>query len=142
MSERHGGRRGARRASVRGVAGLLGIGNDAVVTRVRGGTLHPEKTDDQMVHGWLGEALDSDQNGPLREKAEDIEKLREQVCLLREVLDEDQGIGGREGRILARLTQATASLAPLTSELKTAAPRTRPELVKPAVEKTSQLQSA
>jgi hypothetical protein len=142
VSERHGGRRGARRVSVWGVADLLGISKDAVMTRVRRGTLRPEKTDDQMVHDWLGEALDSDQNGSLREKAEDIEKLREQVRHLREVLDEEQGIGGREGRILAQLTQATASLAPLASELKTPAPRTRPEPVKPAVVKTSQLQSA
>jgi hypothetical protein len=142
VSERHGGRRGARRVSLWGVADLLGISKDAVMTRVRRGTLRPEKTDDQIVHDWLGEALDSDQNGSLREKAEDIEKLREQVRHLREVLDEEQGIGGREGRILARLTQATASLTPLASELKTTAPRTRPELVKPAVVKTSQLQSA
>ena len=112
------------------------------MTRVRRGTLRSEKTDDQMVHDWLGEALDPDQNGSLREKAEDIEKLREQVRHLREVLDEEQGIGGREGRILAQLTQATASLAPLASELKTPAPRTRPETVIPAVVKTSQLQSA
>jgi hypothetical protein len=121
------------------------------MSRVRRGTLRSEETDDQMVHDWLGEALDSDQDTvpprarvdvALGERAGDIEELRVQVRHLREVLAEEQGMGGREGRILAQLTQATASLAPVASELKTKAPRLRPESVKPAELKTSQLQSA
>src|SRR5215210_8670488 len=120
------------------------------MTRVRHGTLRSEQTDDQMADVWLGDALDSDRNSvisraradaSLQETAEDIEKLREQVRLLREVLAEERGIGGREDRIIAQLTQANASLAPLVPELKTPAPRMRPEPVKPAEVKTSQPQS-
>jgi hypothetical protein len=147
VSERHG----ARRVSVWAAAVLLGMSKDALTTRVRHGTLRPEETDDQMVDVWLGEALDSDQNtvlprvrvdASLKGTAEDIEELREQVRRLREVLAEEWGIGGREGRILAQLTQANASLAPLVPELKTPAPRMRPEPVKPAEVKTSQPQNA
>src|SRR5215211_2935691 len=144
-------RRGARRVSVGEAADLLGISKDTVMTRVRHGTLRSEKTDDQTVHVWLGEASDSDRNSvlprarvdaTLQGKAEDIEELREQVRHLREVLAEERGIGGREDRIIAQLTQAHASLAPLVPELKTQAPRMRPEPVKPAEVKTSQPQSA
>jgi hypothetical protein len=144
-------RRGARRVSVGKAAVLLGISKDAVMTRVRHGTLRSEKTDDQMVHVWLSEALDSDRNtvlpqarvdASLQGKAEDIEELREQVRHLREVLAEERGIGGREDRIIAQFTRANASLAPLVPELKTPAPRTRPEPVKPPEVKTSQPQSA
>jgi polyhydroxyalkanoate synthesis regulator phasin len=144
-------RRGARRVSVGKAAVLLGISKDAVMTRVRHGTLRSEKTDDQMVHVWLSEALDSDRNtvppqarvdASLQGKAEDIEELREQVRHLREVLAEERGIEGREDRIIAQLTQANASLAPLVPELKTPAPRKRPEPVKPPEVKTSQPQSA
>src|SRR5215210_7262328 len=121
------------------------------MTRVRHGTLRSEQTDDQMVHVWLGEALASDRNtvpprarvdASLRGTAEDIEELREQVRHLREVLAEERGIGGREDRIIAQLTQANASLATLVPELKPPAPRMRPELVKPAEVKISQPQSA
>ena len=151
MTERRGGRRSARRVSVGEAAVLLGISKDAVMTRVRHGTLRSEKTDDHTVNVWLGEALDSDRNSvfprahvdaSLQGKTEDIEELREQVRQLREVLAEERGIGGREDRIIAQLTQARASLAPLVPELKTLAPRMRPEPVKPAEAKTSQPQSA
>jgi len=151
MTERRGGRRGARRVSVGEAAVLLGISKDAVMTRVRHGTLHSEKTDDQMVYVWLGEALGSDRNtvlprarvdASLGGTAADIEELQEQVRHLREVLAEERGIGGREDRIIAQLTQANASLAPLVPELKTPAPRMQPEPVKPAEVKTSQSQSA
>jgi hypothetical protein len=144
-------RRGARRVSASEAAVLLGISKDAVMIRVRHGTLRSEKTDDQMVHVWLGEALDSDRNtalpqahvdASLQGTADDIEELQEQVRHLREVLAEERGIGGREDRILAQLTQANASLAPLVPELKTPAPRMRPEPVKPAEVKTSQPRSA
>jgi hypothetical protein len=123
------------------------MSKDALTTRVRHGTLRPEETDDQMVDVWLGEALDSNQNtvlpgarvdASLKGTAEDIEELREQVRRLREVLAEEWGIGGREGRILAQLTQANAPLVP---ELKTPAPRTRAEPVKPAEVKAPQPQS-
>jgi hypothetical protein len=143
VSERHG----ARRVSVWAAAVLLGMSKDALTTRVRHGTLRPEETDDQMVDVWLGEALDSNQNtvlpgarvdASLKGTAEDIEELREQVRRLREVLAEEWGIGGREGRILAQLTQANAPLVP---ELKTPAPRTRAEPVKPAEVKAPQPQS-
>src|SRR5215216_343271 len=151
MTERRGGRRGARRVSVGEAAVLLGISKDAVMTRVRHGTLHSQKTDDQMVYVWLGEALGSDRNtvlprarvdASLGGTAADIEELQEQVRHLREVLAEERGIGGREDRIIAQLTQANASLAPLVHELKIQAPRVRPEPVKPAEVKTSQPQSA
>src|SRR5918995_2134367 len=144
-------RRGGGRVSVEEAAVLLGISKDAVITRVRHGTLRSEKTDDHMVHVWLGEALDSDRNtvpprarvdASLQGKAEDIEELREHVRHLREGLAEERGIEGREDRIIAQLTQANASLAPLVPELKTPAPRKRPEPVKPAEVKTSQPQSA
>src|SRR5918995_3974056 len=78
----------------------------------------------------------------LQGTVEDIEELREQARHLREVLAEERGIGGREDRIIAQLTQANASLAPLVPERKTPAPRMRPEPVKPAEVKTSQPQSA
>jgi hypothetical protein len=144
-------RRGAGRVSVEEAAVLLGISKEAVMTRVRHGTLRSEKTDDQMVHVWLGEALDSDRNtvhpparadASLSVTAEDIEELREQVRHLRELLAEERGIGGREDSIIAGLTRANASLAPLVPELKTPVPRMRPEAVKPAEVKTSQPQSA
>jgi hypothetical protein len=144
-------RRGAGRVSVEEAAVLLGISKEAVMTRVRHGTLRSEKTDDQMVHVWLGEALASDRNtvlpraradASLRVTAEDIEELRAQVRHLRELLAEERGIGGREDRIIAGLTQANASLAPLVPELETPQPRMRPEPVKPAEVKTSQPQSA
>ena len=144
-------RRGARRVSVWEAAHLLGISKDAVMTRVRHGTLRSEKSDDEIVHVWLGEALDSDRNSvlprarvdaSLQGTVEDIEELREQARHLREVLAEERGIGGREDRIIAQLTQANASLAPLVPERKTPAPRMRPEPVKPAEVKTSQPQSA
>ena len=150
MTERRGGRGGARRVSVWGASVLLGISKGAVMTRVRDGTLRSEKTEEQMVDVWLGDALYSDRNSvisraradaSLQETAEDIEKLREQVRLLREVLAEERGIGGREDRIIAQLTQANASLAPLVPELKTPGPRMRPEPAKPAEVKTSQPQS-
>jgi hypothetical protein len=150
MTERRGGRGGARRVSVWGASVLLGISKGAVMTRVRDGTLRSEKTKEQMADVWLGDALDSDRNSvisraradaSLQETAEDIEKLREQVRLLREVLAEERGIGGREDRIIAQLTQANASLAPLVPELKTPGPRMRPEPAKPAEDKTSQPQS-
>jgi hypothetical protein len=129
----------------------LGISKEAVMTRLRHGTLRSEKTDDQIVHVWLGEALDSDRNTvlpPARADAspsvtaEDIEELRKQVRHMRELLAEERGIGGREDRIIAGLTRANASLAPLVPELKTPVPRMRPEVVKPAEVKTSQTQSA
>jgi hypothetical protein len=144
-------RRGAGRVSVEEAAVLLGISKEAVMTRLRHGTLRSEKTDDQIVHVWLGEALDSDRNTVLpparadaspRVTAEDIEELRKQVRHLRELLAEERGIGGREDRIIAGLTRANASLAPLVPELKTPVPRMRPEVVKPAEVKTSQTQSA
>ena len=144
-------RRGARRVSVWEAALLLGISKDAVMTRVRHGTLRSEKSEDEIVHVWLGEALDSDRNSvlprarvdaSLQGTVEDIEELREQARHLREVLAEERGIGGREDRIIAQLTQANASLAPLVPERKTPAPRMRPEPVKPAEVKTSQPQSA
>jgi hypothetical protein len=147
VTERHG----ARLVSVWEAAVLLGISKAAVMTRVRHGTLRSEKTEDQMVRVWLGEALGSDRNSVLpragvdaspQGRAEDIEELWEQVRHLREVLAEARGIGGREDRILAQLTQANASLAPLAPELKTPAPRMRPEPVKPAEVKASQPQSA
>jgi len=128
----------------------LGISEDAVMTHVRHGTLRSEKTDDQMVCVWLGEALVSDRNAVLPRArvdasvggtAEDIEELRQQVRHLRDVLAEEPDIVGREGRIIAQLTQANASLAPLVPELKTPAPRMRPKPVKPAEVKTSQPQS-
>jgi hypothetical protein len=142
---------GARLVSVWEAAVLLGISKDAVMTRVRHGTLLSEKTDDQTVHVWLDEALDSDRNidppparvdATLRGKAEDIEELWEQVRHLREVLAEEWGIGGRKDRFIAQLTQANASLTPLVAELKTPASRMRPEPVKPAEVKTSQPQGA
>jgi hypothetical protein len=144
-------RRGAGRVSVEEAAVLLGISKEAVMTRLRHGTLRSEKTDDQMVHVWLGEALASDRNTVLpparadaspRVTAEDIEELRKQVRHLRELLAEERGIGGREDRIIAGLTRANASLAPLVPERKTPVPRMRPEPVKPAEVKTSQPQSA
>jgi len=144
-------RRGGGRVSVEEAAVLLGISKEAVMTRVRHGTLRSEKTDDKVVHVWLGEALDSDRNtvhpparadASLRVTAEDIEELREQVRHLRELLAEERGIGGREDRIIAGLTRANASLAPLVPELKTPVPRMRPEAVKLAEVKTSQTQSA
>jgi hypothetical protein len=144
-------RRGGGRVSVEEAAVLLGISKEAVMTRLRHGTLRSEKTDDQMVHVWLGEALDSDRNTVLpparadaspRVTAEDIEELRKQVRHLRELLAEERGIGGREDRIIAGLTRANASLAPLVPELKTPVPRMRPEAVKPAEVKTSQPLSA
>jgi hypothetical protein len=144
-------RRGARRVSVGEAAVLLGISKDAVMTRVRHGTLRSEKTEDQIVHVWLDEPSDSDRN-PVLPRArvdaspggtgKDIEELREQVRHLRNVLAEELGNRGREGRIIAQLTQANASLAPVVSELKTPAPRMRPEQVKPADVKTSQPQRA
>jgi hypothetical protein len=142
-------RRGGRRVSVREAAVLLGISRDAVMTRVRHGTLRSEKTDDQMVHVLLGEAIDSDRNtvrprarvgASPRGTAEDIEELREQVRHLRKVLAEEQGIGGREDRIIAQLAQANASLVPLAPELQIPAPRMWPEPVNPAEVKTSQPQ--
>jgi len=144
-------RRGAGRVSVEEAAVLLGISKEAVMTRLRHGTLRSEKTDDQIVHVWLGEALDSDRNTvlpPARADAspsvtaEDIEELRKQVRHMRELLAEERGIGGREDRIIAGLTRANASLAPLVPELKTPVPRMRPEAVKPAEVKSSQIQSA
>jgi hypothetical protein len=144
-------RRGAGRVSVEEAAVLLGISKEAVMTRLRHGTLRSEKTDDQMVHVWLSEALASDRNTVLpparadaspRVTAEDIEELRKQVRHLRELLAEERGIGGREDRIISGLTRANASLAPLVPELKTPVPRMRPEAVKPAEVKSSQIQSA
>jgi hypothetical protein len=144
-------RRGKQRISVKEAAVLLGISKEAVMTRVRHGTLRSEKTDDQMVHVWLGEDLAPDWDtvhprprveASLRETAGDIEELREQVHHLREVLAEEAGVRGREDRIIAQLTRANASLAPLVPELKTPQPRMRPEPVKPAEVKTSQPQSA
>jgi hypothetical protein len=144
-------RRGARRVSVGEAAVLLGISKDAVMTRVRHGTLRSEKTEDQEVHVWLDEPSDADRN-PVLPRArvdaspggtgKDIEELREQVRHLRNVLAEELGNRGREGRIIAQLTQANASLASVVSELKTPAPRMRPEQVKPAGVKTSQPQRA
>jgi hypothetical protein len=151
VTERRGERRGARRVSVGEAAVLLGISKDAVRARIRHGTLRSDKTDDQMVHVWLGEDLDSDRNtvhprpcveASQRGTAKDIEELREQVHYLREILAEERGVGGREDRIIAQLTQANASLAPLVPELETAAPPTRPEPVKQAEVKTSQPQRA
>src|SRR5918997_422551 len=147
VTERRGGRCGAWRVSVGEAAVLLGISKDAVMTRIRHGTLRSGKTDDQMVHVWLGEDLASDRNtvhprprveASPRGTAEDIEELREQVHQLREILAEERGVGGREDRIIAQLTQANASLAPLVPELETPAPPIRPEPVKPAEAKTSQ----
>jgi len=143
--------RSAGRVSVEEAAVLLGISKDAVMARLRHGTLRSEKTDDQLVHVWLSEALDSDLYTALpparadaspRGTAEDIEELREQVRHLREVLAEERGVGGREDRIIAQLTRANASLAPLVPELKTPQPRMRPEAVKPAEVKISQSHSA
>jgi hypothetical protein len=144
-------RRGAGRVSVEEAAVLLGISKEAVMTRLRHGTLRSEKTDDQIVHVWLGEALDSDRNtvhpparadASPRVTAEDIEELRKQVRHLRELLAEERSIGGREDSIIAGLTRANASLAPLVPERKTPVPRMRPQAVKPAEVKTSQPQSA
>jgi hypothetical protein len=151
VTERRGGRRGARRVSVGEAAVLLGISKDAVMTRIRHGTLRSEKTDDQMVHVWLGEDLapnwDTVHPRPrveasLRETAEDIEELREQVHHLREVLAEEASVRGREDRIIAQLTRANASLAPLVPESEAPAPPIRPEPVEPAEAKTSRPQRA
>src|SRR5919112_6649525 len=149
--ERRGRRRDPRRVSVGEAANLLDISKDAVITRVMHSTLRSEKSHDQLVHVWLGAALDSDRNtvvprarvdASLRGMAKDIEQLRRQVHHLREVLAEERGVGGREERIIAQLTKANALLSPLVPELKTRAPRVRPQPVKPAEVKTSQPQSA
>ena len=143
--------RGARRVSVGEAAVLLGISKDAVMTRIRHGTLRSEKTDDQMVHVWLGEDLASNRDtvhprarveASLRETAEDIEELREQVHHLREILAEERGVGGKEDRIIAQLTRAKTSLAPLVPEPEAPAPPIRPQPVEPVEAKTSQLQRA
>jgi hypothetical protein len=151
VTERRGGQGGTRRVSVGEAAVLLGISKDAVMTRVRHGTLRSEKIDEQMVHVLLSEAIDSDRNTVLSRarvdaspggKAEDIAELREQVRHLRKVLAEERAIAGREDRIIAQLTQANTSLAPLVPEPRTSAPRLGPEPVKSAEVKTSQPQSA
>ena len=144
-------RRSARRVSVGEAAVLLGISKDAVRARIRHGTLRSEKTDDQLVHVWLGEDLASDRDNvhprprveaSLRETAEDIEELREQVHHLRAVLAEEWGVVGREDRIIAQFTRANASLAPLVPDPGAPAPPVRPEPVEPAEAKTSQPQRA
>ena len=151
MIERRGRRRDPRRVSVGEAANLLDISKDAVITRVGHGTLRSEKSHDQLVRVWLGEALDSGRNtvlprarvdASLGGAAKDIEQLLRQVHHLREVLAEERGVGGREERIIAQLTKANALLSPLVPELKTRAPRVRPQPVKPAAVKTSQPQSA
>ena len=146
-------RRGARRVSVGEAAVLLGISKDAVMTRIRLGTLRSEKTDDQMVHVWLGKDLDPDRStvhprprveASLRGTAKDIEELRKQVHHLRKILAEERTVGGKEDRIIAQLTRANAPLAPLVPEPETPAPPTpiRPESVEPVEAKTSQPQRA
>jgi hypothetical protein len=144
-------RRGARRVSVGVAAVLLGISEDAVMTRIRHSTLRSEKTDDQMVDVWVGEDLASNRDtvhprarveASLRETAEDIEELREQVHHLREILAEERGVGGREDRIIAQLTRANTSLAPLVPEPEAPAPPIRPQPVEPVEAKSSQLQRA
>ena len=151
MIERRGRRRGPRRVSVGEAADLLDISKNAVITRVGHGTLRSEKSHDQLVRVWLGAALDSGRNtvlprarvdASLGGTAKDIEQLLRQVHHLREVLAEERGVGGREERIIAQLTKANALLSPLAPELKTRAPRVRPQPVKPAAVKTSQPQSA
>src|SRR5215204_31443 len=103
MTERRGGRGGARRVSVWGASVLLGISKGAVMTRVRDGTLRSEKTEEQMVDVWLGDALDSDRNSvisraragaSLRGTAGGREEVGGEVRLLREV---GAGGGGRGG---------------------------------------------
>ena len=139
-------RRGARRVSVGEAAVLLGISKDAVMTRIRLGTLRSEKTDDQMVHVWLGKDLDPDRStvhprprveASLRGTAKDIEELREQVHHLRKILAQERGVGGRKDKIIAQLRRANATLVP---EPETAVRPTpiRPASVEPVEAKTSQ----
>jgi hypothetical protein len=151
VAKRRGGRRNARRVSVGEAAFLLGISKDAVRARIRQGTLRSEKTDDQTVHVWLSDDLYSDRSavhprarleGSLRGRAKDIEELREQVHHLREILAEERSVGGGGDRIIAQLTRANASLAPLVPDLEASAPPMRPEAAKPTELKSSQPQRA
>ena len=140
-----------RRVSVEEAAVLLGISKDAVRARIRHGALHSEETDGRMIRVWLGEDPASDRDtvrsrprveASPRATAEDIEELRAQVRHLREILAAERGVTGREDRIIAQLTRANASLAPVVPEPGTPAPPVRPEPVEPAEAKTPQPQRA
>jgi hypothetical protein len=151
MTKRRGGRRNARRVSVGEAAFLLGISKDALRARIRQGTHRSEKTDDQMVKVWLSEDPYSDRTAfhsrarvevSLRSRVKDIEELREQVHHLREILAEERSVGGGGDRIIAQLTRANASLAPLVPDPDASAPPMRPEPAKPTELKSSQPQRA
>ena len=132
-------RRGKRRVSIREAAILLGMSEDAVTTRIRRGTLHFEKTDEQ-VHVWLEEPPDADQNVVYsqahievlrREKAEGIQELWEQVHHFRRILAEERHARHRTDAIIVQLTQANAVLASRVPELEASAHPIWPEPAKP-----------
>ena len=135
MSERHG----KRRVPLREAAVLLGMSEEAVTMRIRRGTLHSEKSDEQ-VHVWLDEDPHTDQNvvypqahieGLPREKAEGIQELWEQVHHFRGILAEERHARHRTDTIIVHLTRANAALASRVSEFEDPSPPLRPDPAKP-----------
>ena len=132
-------RRGKRRVSIREAAILLGMSEDAVTTRIRRGTLHFEKTDEQ-VHVWLEEPPVADQNVVYpqahievlrREKAEGIQELWEQVHHFRRILAEERHARNRTDTIVTHLTRANAALASRVPGFEDSPPSIRPEPAEP-----------
>jgi hypothetical protein len=143
-------RRSKRRVSLREAAILLGISEDAVMMRVRRGTLLSEKADGR-VHVWLGEVPDAAQHVVYpqahiedlpRQKVEGIQELWEQVHHFRGILAEGRHARHRTDTIIEQLTQANAALASRVREFEDPAPPIRPEPAKPIKPEGSQPQRA
>jgi excisionase family DNA binding protein len=116
-------RRGVRCVSVEEAATMLGVSKDAVRMRIRHGTLRAERVEGR-VYVWLDKDVNADLHADqysatlqaeadalLREKAERLQELREQVHYFRHILAEERDARRRADTIIAQLTQANAALA-------------------------------
>ncbi len=128
-------RRGVRCVSVEEAATMLGVSKDAVRMRIRRGTLRAERVEGR-VYVWLDEDVNADLHADqysitlqaeadalltlLREKAERLQELREQVHYFRQILAEERDARRRADIIIAQLTEANATLAARGRQLEAA----------------------
>jgi chromosome segregation ATPase len=114
---------------------MLGVSKDAVRMRIRRGTLRAERVEGR-VYVWLDEDVNADLHADrysitlqaeadalltlLREKAERLQELREQVHYFRQILAEERDARRRADITIAQLTQANAALAAQGRQLEAA----------------------
>lgn len=115
----------SNRASVYEAARILGVTVDAIRKRIQRGTIAHERDDNGRVWVLLGASStipDNAQDNYRTTSDELVGELRAQIRYLREILSKEQDAHRRADAIIARLTQANATLVALVPELEAPPP--------------------